>query len=118
MIARLLILLGVVAMFALPDAAMAQPAVVGALGHQVLEQGGDSLDAATAAVLVMENSPLFNAGLGAVYTYDGQHELDAARLGEACVRQQNALDTGFDSLRPQSAPDVRFGDRLLTPFPG
>lgn len=47
-------------------------------GYQVLEQGGDSLDAATAAVLVMENSPLFNAGLGAVYTYDGQHELDAA----------------------------------------
>ena len=47
-------------------------------GYVVLEQGGSSLDAITKAVLVLENSPLFNAGKGAVYTYDGGHELDAS----------------------------------------
>lgn len=47
-------------------------------GYQVLEQGGTSLDAVTQAVKVMEDSPLFNAGKGAVYTFDGEHELDAA----------------------------------------
>lgn len=47
-------------------------------GYQILEAGGSSLDAVTASVLVLENSPLFNAGKGAVYTFDGEHELDAA----------------------------------------
>ncbi|RVU40954.1 isoaspartyl peptidase/L-asparaginase [Rheinheimera riviphila] len=47
-------------------------------GYVVLEQGGSSLDAITKAVLVLEDSPLFNAGKGAVYTYDGGHELDAS----------------------------------------
>ncbi len=47
-------------------------------GYAVLEKGGSSVDAVTAAVLVMEDSPLFNAGKGAVYTYDERHELDAS----------------------------------------
>lgn len=47
-------------------------------GYKVLEKGGDSLSAVTAAINVLENSPLFNAGLGAVYTYDGSHEMDAS----------------------------------------
>ena len=47
-------------------------------GYQVLEQGGTSVDAITKAVLVLEDSPLFNAGKGAVYTYEGGHELDAS----------------------------------------
>ncbi|MFC4656496.1 isoaspartyl peptidase/L-asparaginase family protein [Rheinheimera marina] len=47
-------------------------------GYAVLEQGGSSLDAVTQAVLVLEDSPLFNAGKGAVYTYDETHELDAS----------------------------------------
>ena len=47
-------------------------------GYAVLEKGGASLDAVVAAINVMENSPLFNAGKGAVYTYDGVHELDAS----------------------------------------
>ncbi|KTF17882.1 isoaspartyl peptidase/L-asparaginase family protein [Pseudoalteromonas sp. H105] len=48
------------------------------IGYQVLEQGGESLDAVTAAINVLENSPYFNAGRGAVYTYEGAHELDAS----------------------------------------
>lgn len=47
-------------------------------GYAVLEAGGSSMDAINRAINVMEDSPLFNAGKGAVYTYDGQHELDAS----------------------------------------
>ena len=47
-------------------------------GYSVLESGGSSLDAVTAAVTVLEDSPLFNAGKGAVYTFDETHELDAS----------------------------------------
>ena len=47
-------------------------------GYDVLESGGDSIDAVQAAINILENSPLFNAGVGAVYTFDGGHELDAS----------------------------------------
>lgn len=48
------------------------------LGYQELKEGNDGLDAIVAAITYLENSPLFNAGVGAVYTYDGTHELDAS----------------------------------------
>jgi len=47
-------------------------------GHRVLAEGGDALDAVQAAINVLEDSPLFNAGRGAVFTHEGTHELDAA----------------------------------------
>lgn len=47
-------------------------------GYELLAAGGSSLDAVTLAVTVLEDSPLFNAGKGAVYTWDETHELDAA----------------------------------------
>jgi L-asparaginase / beta-aspartyl-peptidase len=47
-------------------------------GYDVLNQGGSSLDAVVAAVQIMEESPLFNAGRGAVFTADERHELDAS----------------------------------------
>jgi beta-aspartyl-peptidase (threonine type) len=47
-------------------------------GYAVLQRGGTSLDAVTHAVTVLEDNPLFNAGLGAVFTLDGRNELDAA----------------------------------------
>ena len=47
-------------------------------GYQVLERGGPSLDAVTAAVRILEDDPLFNAGHGAALTRDGAAELDAA----------------------------------------
>lgn len=47
-------------------------------GYAVLKQGGDSTQAIIAAITVMENSPNFNAGKGAVYTKPGKHELDAS----------------------------------------
>ena len=48
-----------------------------AVGAQVLERGGSSLDAVQAAVSAMEDSPWFNAGRGAVFTHAGTNELDA-----------------------------------------
>ncbi len=47
-------------------------------GHAVLKRGGTSLDAVSAAIILMEDSPLFNAGKGAVLTADSTIELDAA----------------------------------------
>ncbi len=47
-------------------------------GYEFLENGGSSLDAVTAAVVIMEDSPLFNAGKGAVFTHNGLNELDAS----------------------------------------
>ncbi|WP_220767571.1 isoaspartyl peptidase/L-asparaginase family protein [Shewanella sp. MBTL60-007] len=47
-------------------------------GYDILAKGGTSLSAVRASINILENSPLFNAGLGAVYTYDGGHELDAS----------------------------------------
>ena len=47
-------------------------------GYDVLENGGSSLDAVVAAIKIMEDSPLFNAGKGAVFTHNGLNELDAS----------------------------------------
>lgn len=47
-------------------------------GYLKLKEGKSSLDAVEAAIRVMEDSPLFNAGKGAVFTNDGRNELDAA----------------------------------------
>src|SRR5438270_13598609 len=47
-------------------------------GYDVLKNGGSSVDAVVAAVRVLEDDPLFNAGRGAVFTSAGTHEMDAA----------------------------------------
>lgn len=47
-------------------------------GYEVLKSGGTSLDAVEKAIEVLENSPLFNAGKGAVFTHDGRNEMDAS----------------------------------------
>jgi beta-aspartyl-peptidase (threonine type) len=47
-------------------------------GYAVLANGGKSVDAVIAAIKIMEDSPLFNAGKGAVFTHDGRNELDAS----------------------------------------
>jgi len=58
-----------------------------AAGQNVLAGGGTAMDAAIAAVQIMEESPLFNSGKGAVFNADGKNELDASvmdgRTGKA-----------------------------------
>jgi beta-aspartyl-peptidase (threonine type) len=48
------------------------------VGDSVLSAGGTSMDAVESTIMVMEDSPLFNAGKGAVFTHDGTVELDAS----------------------------------------
>ena len=47
-------------------------------GFEVLEKGGTSIEAVSKAIIILENSPLFNAGKGAVFTNEGKNELDAS----------------------------------------
>lgn len=47
-------------------------------GYAILKRGGTSADAVEATIHVMEDSPLFNAGKGAVFTHEGKNEMDAA----------------------------------------
>jgi len=47
-------------------------------GRQILDEGGRAEDAVTAVISMMEDSPLFNAGKGAVFTHEGTNELDAS----------------------------------------
>jgi len=49
-----------------------------AAGYRVLAGNGSSVDAVVAAVLILENNSLFNAGKGSVFTNEGTHEMDAA----------------------------------------
>jgi beta-aspartyl-peptidase (threonine type) len=55
-------------------------------GYRVLQQGGTSLEAVTRAVMVLEDDPLFNAGRGSVFTYDGHNELDAAIMDGSTLK--------------------------------
>jgi beta-aspartyl-peptidase (threonine type) len=52
-------------------------------GYAVLSGQGSAIDAVAAAVLILEDSPLYNAGRGAVYNHDTRHELDAAVMDGA-----------------------------------
>ncbi|MCL2914840.1 isoaspartyl peptidase/L-asparaginase [Shewanella corallii] len=87
-------------------------------GHSVLAKGGDSLEAVKVAINVLEDSPLFNAGKGAVYTFDGGHELDASVMdgktmnagAVAGVRHiKNPIDLAIDVM-DKSAHVMLSGD--------
>ena len=54
-------------------------------GKEILESGGSSMDAVEAAIRILEDSPLFNAGKGAVFTHDGKNELDASIMDGAAL---------------------------------
>ncbi len=66
-------------------------------GYAVLEKGGSSLDAVEAAVRVLEDDPLFNAGRGAVFTWDGRNELDASIM-DGPTRKAGAV-TGVQHVK-------------------
>ncbi len=55
-------------------------------GHAVLKRGGSALDAVSAAVVILEDSPHFNAGKGAVFSAEGVNELDAAIMDGATLK--------------------------------
>jgi beta-aspartyl-peptidase (threonine type) len=55
-------------------------------GYAILERGGNSKDAAIAAIKIFEDSPLYNAGKGSVFNADGKHELDASFMDGASLK--------------------------------
>lgn len=61
-------------------------------GYAVLEANGTATDAVEQAVMVLEDSPLFNAGRGSVYTSEGTHEMDASIM-EGQHREAGAVTT-------------------------
>ncbi|GHA88715.1 isoaspartyl peptidase/L-asparaginase [Lysobacter bugurensis] len=66
-------------------------------GNRILQDGGSALDAVEAAVLVLEESPRFNAGKGAVFNAKGGHELDASIM-EGHTRRAGAV-AGVTTVR-------------------
>ncbi|PTR10081.1 beta-aspartyl-peptidase (threonine type) [Nitrosospira sp. Nsp5] len=68
-----------------------------AAGHAVLEAGGSSIDAVIAAIVVMEDSPLFNAGKGSVFSNAGRNELDASIM-DGSTRMAGAV-AGVTTIR-------------------
>jgi len=61
-------------------------------GYAVLKSGGSAIDAVETAVVALEDSPLFNAGKGSVFTAEESHEMDAS------VMDGNSLNAGAVSL--------------------
>lgn len=58
------------------------------LGERLLKQGAKGPDVIVGVINILENSPLFNAGKGAVFTHDGKNELDAS------IMEGNTLNAG------------------------
>ena len=71
-------------------------------GQEILAKGGEAMDAVIAAIKVMEDSPIFNAGKGAVFTSDGYNELDAA-LMHGGSRKAGAIAMGRHIKNPIEA---------------
>ncbi|MCB9680841.1 MAG: isoaspartyl peptidase/L-asparaginase [Alphaproteobacteria bacterium] len=94
-------------------------------GTEVLARGGDALEAAIAAVVLLEDSPLFNAGRGGVFAADGTVQLDAAVMhgkdrsagGVCAVRGIRNPILGAEVVRSQSPAVLLAGveaERFLT----
>ena len=66
-------------------------------GNAILSNGGNALDAVEAAIVVLEDSPRFNAGKGAVFDADGGHQLDASVM-EGHTRRAGAV-AGVTTVR-------------------
>ncbi len=66
-------------------------------GYAILEEGGSSLDAVEAAIRTLEDSPLFNAGKGAVYTHEEKNEMDASIM-DGRTKQAGAV-AGVTTIR-------------------
>lgn len=71
-------------------------------GHAVLKEGKSSLDAVVAAIKVLEDSPAFNAGRGAVFTNNGTNELDASIM-DGKTKQAGAVAGVMTVKNPISA---------------
>lgn len=96
------------------EAVAAHEAVLAAArdaGRAVLVAGGSAVDAVTAAVAVLEDDPHFNAGRGAVFTYHGTNELDAA------IMDGRARDAGAVACVTHTKNPVRLARAVMEAGP-
>jgi L-asparaginase / beta-aspartyl-peptidase len=77
-------------------------------GYGVIQRGGEATDAVKAAIVTMEDSPLFNAGKGAVFTTDAKHELDAS------IMDGKTLDTGAVTGVEHITNPIQLADTVRT----
>tara|TARA_R110000850_G_scaffold271031_2_gene404726 strand:+ start:118065 stop:119132 length:1068 start_codon:yes stop_codon:yes gene_type:complete len=80
-------------------------------GYEILENGGTSLDAIAATIKIMEDSPLFNAGKGAVFTHHETNELDAS------VMVGNTQDAGAISGVTRVKNPIDLAIKVMTDSP-
>src|SRR3978361_195688 len=69
-------------------------------GWDVLAKGGASIDAVEAAVISLEDFPLFNAGRGSVFTHEGKQEMDACIMDGSRLKA-GATAAGRDNKTPR-----------------
>lgn len=67
------------------------------IGKEILDKGGNSMDAVTQTVMSLEDCPLFNAGRGAVFNSAGKHEMDASIM-DGCTLDAGAV-AGVQNVR-------------------
>jgi len=64
-------------------------------GEAILKASGTAVEAVEAAVMMMEDSPLFNAGKGSVFTHDGKNEMDASIMDGRTLNAGAVLEVGI-----------------------
>lgn len=73
-------------------------------GYKILQEGKTSVDAVQVSINVMEDSPLFNAGKGSVFSHDGKNRMDAsimngANLKAGAVADVSTIKNPIDAAR-------------------
>lgn len=80
-------------------------------GFEVLKNGGTARDAVIAAIVVMEDSPLFNAGKGAVFTNEGRVEMDAS------IMEGRNLEAGAVASSTRTKNPIKLANAILDHSP-
>lgn len=80
-------------------------------GHEILVAGGSSIDAVTKAITLLEDSPHFNAGKGAVFNSEGKNELDAS------IMDGSSLDAGAVATVHNVRNPVLLARKVMTESP-
>ena len=92
-------------------------------GFEILENKGSAIDAVVLAVEILENNPLFNAGKGAVFSANGNQEMDASimdgktlKAGAICDfwEFQRTERSGHNFEHNVTASETTFGPVLFT----
>lgn len=76
--------------------------------ENILKNGGTSLEAVESAIVILEDSPLFNAGKGAVFTNKGENELDAS------IMDGKTLNAGAVSGVKRIKNPVKLASKIMT----